>query len=223
MCKKYIENNWSKHIKFINRPNQLEELVNVLCKYKHIDSLIKDYYNTLVFNLSNESLLSNYENSIEFISNTGILEEDKTHFRTNYMCFECFKNLTNIDVKNLDNRVSTIKLDKLEISNLNGNSIIVDTLDFNNGNDFKNMFIQDDIWKEEQPKNQDNIKYIYLFTKEINFFSNNTYYTFRGLFRLLKRVDNINYWKKCKISNDGKISIKEENIKSYIIDEESIN
>ena len=223
MYKKYIENNWSNHIKFINRPTQLEELVNVLCKYKHIDSLIEDYYNTLVFNLNNESLLSNHENSIEFISNTGILEEDKTHFRTNYMCFECFKNLTNIDVKNLDNRVSTIKLDKLEISNLNGNSIIVDTLDFNNGNDFKNMFIQDDIWKEEQPKNQDNIKYIYLFTKEINFFSNNTYYTFRGLFRLLKRVDNINYWKKCKISNDGKISIKEEDIKSYIIDEENIN
>lgn len=223
MCKKYIENNWSNHIKFINRPTQLEELVNVLCKYKHIDSLIEDYYNTLVFNLNNESLLSNHENSIEFISNTGILEEDKTHFRTNYMCFECFKNLTNIDVKNLDNRVSTIKLDKLEISNLNGNSIIVDTLDFNNGNDFKNMFIQDDIWKEEQRKNQDNIKYIYLFTKEINFFSNNTYYTFRGLFRLLKRVDNINYWKKCKISNDGKISIKEEDIKSYIIDEENIN
>lgn len=223
MCKKYIENNWSNHIKFINRPTQLEELVNVLCKYKHIDSLIEDYYNTLVFNLNNESLLSNHENSIEFISNTGILEEDKTHFRTNYMCFECFKNLTNIDVKNLDNRVSTIKLDKLEIPNLNGNSIIVDTLDFNNGNDFKNMFIQDDIWKEEQPKNQDNIKYIYLFTKEINFFSNNTYYTFRGLFKLLKRVDNINYWKKCKISNDGKISIKEEDIKSYIIDEENIN
>ena len=63
------------------------------------------YYNTLVFNLNNESLLSKHENSIEFISNTGILEEDKTHFRTNYMCFECFKNLTNIDVKNLDNRV----------------------------------------------------------------------------------------------------------------------
>ena len=217
MCKKYIENNWNNHIKFINKPKQLEELIYVLDKYKDIDSLIKDYYDTLLFNLTNESLINSHKNSIEFISNKGILEENKTHFRTNYMCFECFKNLTNTDVKNLDTRTSTIKLDKLDIENLNNGSIIVDTLDFDNGNNFKNVFIKDDLWKEEQPKNHDNIKYIYLFTKEINCFRNNSYYTFRGLFRLLERVNNINYWEKCKISKDGKISIKEEDIKSYII------
>ena len=62
-----------------------------------------------------------------------------------------------------------------------------------------------------------------MFTKEINYFSNNTYYTFKGLFRLLKRVDNINYWKKCNISNNGKISIKETDIEKYIINEENLS
>ena len=177
----------------------------------------------LSFNLTNDSLLSQNENNINFIAENGILEENKTHFRTNYMCFECFKKLTNVDFENFDNRHSSIILDKLNIPNLNKRNVIVDTLDFDNGNNFKNIFIQDDIWKEEQPKNNAKIGYIYLFTKEINYFNNNTYYTFKGLFRLLKRVENINYWKKCNISNNGKVSIKESDIEKYIIDEENLN
>lgn len=222
-CKTYIDKNLKKHIKFINTPNELEKLVNVILKYKHIDSLIENYYDMLSFNLTNDSLLSQNENNINFIAENGILEENKTHFRTNYMCFECFRNLTSVDFENFDTRRSSIKLDKLNIPILNEKIVIVDTLDFDNGNDFKNIFIQDDIWKEEQPKYNEKIGYIYLFTKEINYFSNNTYYTFKGLFRLLKRVDNINYWKKCNISNNGKISIKETDIEKYITDEENLS
>ena len=221
ICKKYIKDNWKNHIKFMNTPNQLEELIKVLGKYKQIDNLIEDYHDTLLFNLTNESLINSNENSIEFISNTGILEENKTHFRTNYMCFECFKKLTNTDVENLNTQESTIYLNKLEIPNFNYN-IVVDTLNFDKGNDFNNKFMPDGTWVEDQYK-YPNIKYIYLFAKEINYFNNNSYYTFRGLFKLLEKDDNKKKWEKCNVSNDGKISIKKEDVESYIINEENKN
>ena len=148
--------------------------MNVILKYKHIDSLIENYYDMLFFNLTNNSLLSKSENYINSIAKKGILEENKTHFRTNYMCFECFRKLTSDDFDKFNTHTSHINLDKLNIPILNEKIVIVDTLDFDNGNDFKNIFIQDDIWKEEQPKYNEKIGYIYLFTKEINYFSNNT-------------------------------------------------
>ena len=80
----------------------------------------------------------------------------------------------------------------------------------------------DGTWVEDQYK-YPNIKYIYLFAKEINYFNNNSYYTFRGLFKLLEKDDNKKKWKKCNVSNDGKISIKKEDIESYIINEENKN
>lgn len=226
-CKTYIDKNLKKHIKkhikFINTPNELEKLVNVILKYKHIDSLIENYYDMLFFNLTNNSLLSKSENYINSIAKKGILEENKTHFRTNYMCFECFRKLTSDDFDKFNTQTSHINLDKLNIPILNEKNVIVDTLNFDKGNYFKNRFTKDGIWLEEQPKFDETIGYIYLFTKEINYFSNNTYYTFKGLFRLKKREDNINHWEKCNISKNGKISIKKTDIEKYITNEEKLS
>lgn len=222
-CKDYINNSkidfWNNHIKFINTAEKLESLVNVLNRYKYVDVLVEDYYNSLIFNLENDSILNNRENSIKFITQNGILEEDKTHFRTNYLCLMCFKHLKNEDLNDIDTRRTSIKLDKLEVTfdtEINRNMIMVLTLDFNTGNSFNNSFVLDDIWREEQPKEStDNIRYTYLFTKESDYF-NDTYYTFRGLFKFIKRIDDIKYWKKCKVSDNGKISIKKEDIEKYI-------
>lgn len=46
-CKNYIDKNLNSHIKFINTPDKLEKIVNIILKYKHIDSLIEDYYDAL--------------------------------------------------------------------------------------------------------------------------------------------------------------------------------
>ena len=96
-------------------------------------------------------------------------------------------------------------------------------MDFNKGNDFENSFILDDIWREQQEKEStDNIRYVYLFTKENDYF-NDTYYTFRGLFKFLKRVNDIKYWKKCKVSENGKVSIKKQDVEKYIKIEEDLS
>lgn len=229
-CKNYIENSkndfWNNHIKFINTADKLERLVNVLKKHKHIDSLIEDYYDSLVFNLENDSILSNKENSIDFIIKNGILEEDKTHFRTNYLCLMCFNHLRKEELKDIDTRRNGINLDNLDVTfdNVSDRNVIkVLTLDFNKGNDFENSFILDDIWREQQEKEStDNIRYVYLFTKENDYF-NDTYYTFRGLFKFLKRVNDIKYWKKCKVSENGKVSIKKQDVEKYIKTEEDLS
>ena len=229
-CKNYIENSkkdfWNSHIKFINTPDKLECLVNVLDKYKYIDTLIEDYYNSLVFNLENDSILSSKENNVDFIIKNRFLEENKTHFRTNYLCLMCFNSLRKEKLKDIDTRRTNINLDNIDITfdSLSDRNIIkVLTLDFNNDNDFRNSFVLDDIWREKQEKEStDNIRYVYLFTKEIDYF-NDTYYTFRGLFKFLKRVNDMKYWKKCKVSENGKISIKKDDVEKYIKIEEDLS
>lgn len=229
-CKNYIENSkidfWNSHIKFINTSDKIESLVNVLDRNKYIDPLIEDYYNSLVFNLENDSILCNKENSVDFITKNGILEENKTHFRTDYLCLMCFNHLRKEKLKDINTRLTDINLDNIDVTfnNMSDRNLIkVLTLDFKNNNDFKNIFIQDNIWQEKQEKEStDNIRYVYLFTKESDCF-NNTYYTFRGLFKFLKRVNDIKYWKKCKISENGIISIKKEDVEKYIKIEEDLS
>lgn len=228
-CKNYIENSksnfWNNHIKFINTANKLEVLVKVFDKYKYIDTLIEDYYSSLIFNLENDSILSSKENSVQFITKNGILEEDKTHFRTAYLCLKCFNPLRKEELKG-STQTYNINLDNIDITfdkESNRNLIKALTLDFNNDNEFKNTFISDNIWREQQEnENTDNIRYVYLFTKENDYFDN-TYYTFRGLFKFLKRVNDIKYWKKCRVSENGKISIKKEDIEKYIKIEEDLS
>jgi len=222
-CKNYIDNFkndfWNNHVKFINTALKLENLVNVLDKYKHVDTLIENYYNSLTFNLDNDSILCNRENSVEFITKNKVLEEGKTHFRTNYLCLMCFNHLRKEKIKDINTRITGIKLDNIDITfneKSDRNLIMVLTLDFDNGNNFNNSFISDDLWQELQPdSSSDKIRYVYLFTKENDYF-NNTYYTFRGLFKFIKRVNDIKYWKKCNISENGKISIKKEDVEKYI-------
>ena len=170
--------------------------------------------------------MSNKENSIDFIIKNGILEENKTHFRTNYLCLMCFNHLRKEELKDIDTRRNGINLDNLDVTfdNVSDRNVIkVLTLDFNKGNDFENSFILDDIWREQQEKEStDNIRYVYLFTKENDYF-NDTYYTFRGLFKFLKRVNDIKYWKKCKVSENGKVSIKKQDVEKYIKTEEDLS
>lgn len=229
-CRDYIENSkndfWNNHIKLINTGEKLEKLIDVLNKHRYVDTLVEDYYNCLVFNLENDSLLNKRENNIDFIIKNGILEENKTHFRTAYMCLKCFNSLRKEELKNDNPRITNINLDNIDLSFdkiSDRDKIKVLALDFDNGNDFRNFFIQDNIWHEKQKEeNTDNIRYVFLFTKENDYF-NNTYYTFRGLFRFLKRVNDIKYWKKCNVCEDGKISIKKEDIEKYIKIEEDLS
>ncbi|MBQ8892274.1 MAG: hypothetical protein IJ068_05405 [Bacilli bacterium] len=222
------DNFFDQHINFINNKEKIEKIVELFKKYQNTDKLIKDYYDALVFNLENDSVLNSSENSIEFINKNGILEEDKTHFRTAYMCLACFNNILKNPIKIDEEKINTRSSVRIVDVDINPNTdtqrrkIIVLTLDFNNGNEFGNFFIQDNIWQENQEKEStDDIRYVYLFTKENDCF-NNTYYTFRGLFRFLKRVNNIKYWKKCRIGEHGKISIKKEDIEKYIKIEEDL-
>ena len=138
----------------------------------------------------------------------------------------CFNHLRKEKLKDINTRLTDINLDNIDVTfnNMSDRNLIkVLTLDFKNNNDFKNIFIQDNIWQEKQEKEStDNIRYVYLFTKESDCF-NNTYYTFRGLFKFLKRVNDIKYWKKCKISENGIISIKKEDVEKYIKIEEDLS
>lgn len=229
-CKSYINDSkndfWNNHIKLINTGEKLKSIVNLLNRYKYVDTLIKNYYDSLIFNLENDSILNDRENSIDFITKNEILEEDKTHFRTNYLCLMCFNKLRKKQLKDIETRITNINLDNIDVSfdkESDRNSIKVLTLDFDKGNEFKNSFEQHNIWREQQVKEStDNIRYVYLFTKEKDYF-NDTYYTFRGLFKFLRRDGEKKYWKKCKVSNNGKISIKKENIEKYIKIQEELD
>ncbi|MBR2833729.1 MAG: hypothetical protein IKE75_04825 [Bacilli bacterium] len=214
-----------KHIKFMNTSEELTKIVEVVNKYKSLDKIIEDYYRSISFNLSNESMLEKDENNVDYIIEKGYLVENKTHFRTNKLCFKCFSNeLTTKDFDKINNQEISIKLDKLNLNfNDDRNLVIVDTLNFKNGNQYDNLLKDNDnIWIEkltENNKNSAKIRYIFLFTKELDYFRNE-YYVFKGLYKF-KQYDELNFervniWEKCKISDNGIVSIKKKDIENYI-------
>ena len=209
-----------KHIKFINTDEDLLKITNVISKYKSLDNLIESYY---------DSMLKNDENNVDSIVKRGYLVENKTHFRTNKLCFKCFNNdLTTRDLDNINNQSNSITLDKLnyEFNDDERKLVIVDTLNFKSGNYYDNKFeYNDDFWFEKirENNNSNKIRYIFLFIKEIDFFRNE-YYTFKGLYRF-KEISNVNeesynIWEKCKVSDNGTVSIKKKDIETYIEKEE---
>ena len=235
--REYIENLsiddfLEKHIKFMNTSQELSKIASVVNKYKSLDKIIDNYYDSISFNLSNESMLENDENNVDYIIKNGYLVENKTHFRTNKLCFKCFSNdLSTKDLDRINNQEISIKLDKLDLKfNDDRNLIIVDTLNFKNGNQYDNLLRDNDnIWIEkftDSNNNSSKIKYIFLFTKELDYFRNE-YYIFKGLYRFEKyselNDEKVNVWKKCKISDNGIVSIKKKDIENYIKIEESIN
>ncbi len=231
--KKYIESIsisefLDKHIKFINTDEDLLKITNVISKYKSLDNLIESYYDSISFNLSNDSMLKNDENSVDSIVKRGYLIENKTHFRTNKLCFKCFEsNLTTRNLDNINNQSNSITLDKLNYEfNDERKLVIVDTLNFKSGNYYDNKFeYNGNFWLEKirENNNSNKIRYIFLFVKEIDFFRNE-YYTFKGLYRF-KEISNVNeesynVWEKCKVSDNGIVSIKKQDIEDYIRKEE---
>lgn len=231
--KKYIESIsisefLDKHVKFINTDEDLLKITNVISKYKSLDNLIESYYDSISFNLSNDSMLKNDENSVDSIVKRGYLIENKTHFRTNKLCFKCFEsNLTTRNLDNINNQSNSITLDKLNYEfNDERKLVIVDTLNFKSGNYYDNKFeYNGNFWLEKirENNNSNKIRYIFLFVKEIDFFRNE-YYTFKGLYRF-KEISNVNkesynVWEKCKVSDNGIVSIKKQDIEDYIRKEE---
>lgn len=217
-----------KHIKFINTDDELLKITNVISKYKSLDILIESYYDSISFNLSNDSMLKNDDNNVDNIIKKGYLIENKTHFRTNKLCFKCFANeLTTRDLDNINNQSISIKLDKLKLEfNDDINLVIVDTLNFKSGNYYDNKFEYDgDFWFEKirETNSSNKIRYIFLFIKEVDAFRNQ-YYTFKGLYRFKDKnkinEETYNIWEKCKVSDNGTVSIKKKDIETYIEKEE---
>lgn len=217
---------FEKHINFINEPNKLENLVRIFEKHQHVDKLIKDYYEVLKFNLENDSLLNN-ENNIYKINENQLLEEDKTHFRTAYLCVASFNNILKnpIDLEKIDTRRydGILNINVNFAINNNCSDFKVRAFDFNKGNSSNNKFITENVWSYDSKSEEEKLRYIFLFTKQRDEF-NKEYYIFKGLFRRLKQISNPNgtytlIWEKCNISSmhkNGKISIKKEDIEEYV-------
>jgi len=216
---------FKKHINFINNPEKLESLIRIFEKYQYVDKLIKDYYEVLLFNLENDSLISYSDNNIYNIKERQLLEVGKTHFRTAYLCVACFNNLLEtpigLDNETIDTRrndgLLKVKMD-FE-TNSYCRDFKVRAFDFDNGNEF----ITDDLWQYISKSEEKNVRYIYLFTKKNDEF-NKEYYIFKGLFRRFKSIKNNNdtytliweWWHVSSMGKNGKLSIKRDDIEEYI-------
>lgn len=185
----------------------LNRIVYLLGAFKGQSDIIREYHAHLKFYLENDNLLlSSKHNNISLIKEFG-LKENETHFRTGYLCLNCFNEITNP-------RTSSVIL-----LNNDNKEIKVQMINTYNGNEYQNE-VDIEYWYESNVFDEiDKDMYIILFVKDYDAFRND-YCVFKGLYHYVG-IDNKKgrIWKKIK-TNDGIVLVDLKDIEKYIQAEE---
>ncbi len=232
--KNKLSSNIGKKVVCINGIDTLE----LLKDYVTDSEIVEDYYTCLQEYLKINNQLEDNENSVNKILENGKLKEGTT-FSKNYYVYNCFSNLIGrqynskshtrkggIVLRNLSKRLIEEEILKtsnmLKKENNRSNIVSVDTITFSKGSKtgYKNSLgLNGTLWYEEvcqekvdKNKFYTNLRYIFLFAKNLNTFTEKQY-KFLGLFKLIDydEKNKLRLWEKQELSNNT-IQLDEEEI-----------